>query len=130
TRRELACPAAGLNKLDDGNPSATGTLSTNKLAGDTVSASYTSASFANKNVGVGKTVSVSGITISGAEAGNYNLTNTTASTTANITSKGAVINFTAPTRTYDGITATTITGCSLSGAATGDDVSCDSPVPP
>ena len=125
TQRDLAVTATGLNKLYDGNPTATVTLSTNKLAGDTVSASYTSASFANKNVGIGKTVSVSGITISGAEAGNYNLTNTTASTTANITSKGAVINFTAPTRTYDGITATTITGCSVSGAVTGDDVTCD-----
>ena len=35
--------------------------------------SYTSASFADKNVGNGKPVSVSGIAISGADAGNYTL---------------------------------------------------------
>ena len=37
---------------------------------------YSSASFNNKNVGTGKPVSVSGITISGADAGNYDLLNT------------------------------------------------------
>src|SRR5205823_1626250 len=45
----------------------------------------TSASFGDKNVGNGKVVGVSGISISGADAGNYSLQNTTASTTANIT---------------------------------------------
>ncbi len=114
TPRDVAVTATGLDKLYDGNPAATVTLSTNKLTGDAVSANYTSASFANKNVGTGKTVSVSGITISGADAGNYNLTNTTASITANITSKGVVINFAAQTRTYIGSTAAAITGCSVS----------------
>jgi hypothetical protein len=46
--------------------------------------SDTSASFSNKNVGTGKTVTVSGINISGPAAGNYTF-NTTAATTANIT---------------------------------------------
>ena len=46
--------------------------------------SYTSATFADKNVGTGKTVSVSGISISGTDAGNYTF-NTTATTTADIT---------------------------------------------
>ena len=36
-----------------------------------LSTSYTSASFADKNVGTAKTVSVSGIAISGADAANY-----------------------------------------------------------
>src|SRR6266480_168584 len=124
TPRDVAVTATGLNKLYDGNPAATVTLSTNKLTGDAVSANYTSASFANKNIGTGKTVSVSGITISGTDAGNYNLTNTTASTTANITSKGVVINFTAQTRPYSGNTTATISGCSVI-AVTGDDVTCD-----
>ena len=45
----------------------------------------TSATFADKNVGTGKTVTVAGITITGTDAGNYTLTSTTATTTANIT---------------------------------------------
>ena len=50
--------------------------------GDALTASYTSASFADKSVGTGKTVSVSGISIAGTDAGNYNLSAMTASTTA------------------------------------------------
>ena len=51
-----------------------------------MTANYTNASFANKNVGTGKAVSVSGITLSGDDAGNYT-SNTTASTSANITAR-------------------------------------------
>lgn len=84
TKRDLTVSATGVNKVYDGNTDATVTLSTNKVNGDDVTAAYTSASFANKNAGPGKTVSVNGISISGADAGNYNLTNNTASTTATI----------------------------------------------
>ena len=52
-------------------------LADNRLAGDSLSTSYTSASFASKNVGTAKTVSVSGIALSGTDAANY-----TANTTA------------------------------------------------
>src|SRR5207248_1452339 len=90
-----------------------------------VSSSAT-AHFGDKNVGNGKAVSVSGISISGADAGNYNLTNTTASTTANITIKSVAITFTAQSpRPYDGTTIAAITGCSLSGDVAADAVSCD-----
>jgi hypothetical protein len=51
--------------------------------------SYTSANFDTANVGINKQVTVSGISISGGtDAGNYTLGNTTAQTTANITSFG------------------------------------------
>ena len=85
TARDLTVSASGVNKVYDGGTSATVSLSSDKLAGDAVTPSYTSASFANKNVGTAKAVSVGGISISGADAGNYNLKNTTATTTANIT---------------------------------------------
>ena len=62
-------------------------LSDNRVSGDTFTDSYTSATFNNKNVGTGKAVSVTGIAISGTDAGNYTLTSTTASTTANITAR-------------------------------------------
>ena len=42
-----------------------------------MTAAYTTAVFDNKNAGTGKIVNVSGISIGGADAGNYHLTNTT-----------------------------------------------------
>ncbi len=125
SQRDLTVTASGISKQYDGTTAAGVNMSTNKIAGDSVTANYASASFADKNVGTAKTVSVSGITITGADAGNYHVTNTAASTTANITVKGVVISFTALTRAYDGSDVAAITGCSLSGAAAGDDVSCD-----
>jgi hypothetical protein len=108
TARDLTVSATGINKTYDGNASATVNLSTNELSGDTVTANYTSASFANKNVGTGKPVSVNGISISGADAANYNLTNATASTTADITARGLVVTATAANKTYDGTNDATV----------------------
>src|SRR5439155_25038401 len=71
TGRALTVSATGVNKTYDGNTNATVTLSDNRVAGDVLSSSYTSASFVNKNVGTAKTVNVSGIAISGADAANY-----------------------------------------------------------
>jgi hypothetical protein len=82
-----------------------------------------SASFNNENVGTGKPVSVSGISISGADSGNYNQLNTTASTTADITPKPVVGNFTAADKVWDGTTAATVLTRSLAIPIAGDDVS-------
>src|SRR6185503_19266670 len=84
TGRSLTVSATGVNKAYDGTTSATATLSDNRLAGDSLTTTYTSATFADKNIGITKPVAVSGISISGADAANYSA-NTTASTTANIT---------------------------------------------
>jgi hypothetical protein len=48
------------------------------------------ASFADKNVGNGKAVSVSGISVGGGDASNYSF-NATANTTANITAKALTV---------------------------------------
>ena len=85
TARDLTVSSTGVNKVYNGNTVATVTLSTNALAGDVVTPAYTSASFANKDVGSGKAVSVSGISINGTDAGNYHLPTTTSNTTATIT---------------------------------------------
>ena len=79
----LTVTATGVNKSFDGTTNATVTLSDNRIfAGDTFSRGYMSASFSDPNPGTGKTVTVSGISISGTS--NYTLTSTTAMTTANI----------------------------------------------
>ena len=72
TARSLTVTASGENKVYDGTTAATVTLADNRIAGDVLTTTYTSASFADKNVGTGKAVSVSGIAISGgADPGNY-----------------------------------------------------------
>ena len=68
TARALIVSATGINKTYDGTSAATVTLSDDRLAGDTVTDNYTSAAFADKNVGTGKTVTVTSISISGADA--------------------------------------------------------------
>jgi hypothetical protein len=96
TQRALTISATGVNKVYDGNTTATVTLSDNRVAGDVLTTSYASATFADKNVGTAKPVSVSGISISGGDAGNYT-SNTTASTTANITPANSNTQVTCPT---------------------------------
>src|SRR5206468_5468531 len=80
----------------------------NRLAGDVFTYSYASASFGDKNVGTAKPVSVSGISLSGTEAGDYT-PNTTASTSANITARPLAVSATGTNREYDGTTAATVT---------------------
>ena len=57
---------------------------TGALGGDVVACTGT-ATFDTASVGTGKTVTVSGLTLTGAAAGNYTLSSTTATTTADIT---------------------------------------------
>src|SRR5436305_8021235 len=95
--RALTVSATGVNKVYDGNPTATVTLSDNRVAGDVFTDSYTSASFSDKNVANGKAVTVGGISISGTDTGNYTF-NTTASATANITARALTVTADAKTK--------------------------------
>ncbi len=88
TRRDLVAGASGVDKVYDGTAAATVKLTDNRVAGDTLALANTSASFANGDVGTAKTVTVNGISLSGADAANYNLVNTNAATTANILRPG------------------------------------------
>ncbi len=108
TARPLTVTATGVNRVYDGTVAATVTLSDNRISGDVFTASYTSASFADKNAGTGKAVSVSGISISGTDSGNYTF-NSTASTTADITARPLTISATGVNRVYDGTTTATVT---------------------
>jgi hypothetical protein len=122
TARALTVTATGVNKVYDGTTSAAVTLSDNRVAGDLFTDSYTSASFSDKNVGNGKTVSVSGISISGTDAGNYTF-NTTASTTADITPRPVTVTADAKSKTY-GTADPTLTYQITSGSlASGDSFS-------
>ena len=123
TAKDLSVTATADNKPYDGNTNAVAHLTTNALSGDTVAANYTSATFADKNIGNNKTITVSGISIGGTDAANYNLTNTAATATASITSGNAVTaTITASNKVYDGSNTATILTRTLTGVAQGDDV--------
>ncbi|GHT12724.1 hypothetical protein FACS189415_3080 [Bacteroidia bacterium] len=87
------------------------------------------ASFDNKNVGTGKTVTLSGnIQLSGADAGNYILTQPTG-LTANITPRSSagkaltISELSIASKEYDGTTAATISNSgTLTGVLAGDNV--------
>jgi hypothetical protein len=105
TARSLTVTASGIDKVYDGTTTATVTVSDNRIAGDVFTAIYSSANFSNKNVGANKTVTVSGVAISGAEAGNYALSSTTASTTASITARPLTVTAVTDSKIYDGTVA-------------------------
>src|SRR5205807_6265334 len=75
------------DKVYDSTTDASATHSDDRVSGDLLTDRYTAASFADKNLGTTKAVSVSGISIAGTDADNYALQNTTASTTANIAAR-------------------------------------------
>ncbi|MEG2033743.1 MAG: YDG domain-containing protein, partial [Janthinobacterium sp.] len=83
TPAALTVSASGVNKVYDATTNAAVILRDNRIGNDQLSIASSGASFSDKNAGVGKTVTVAGIRLGGADAGNY-VVNTTASTTATI----------------------------------------------
>jgi filamentous hemagglutinin family protein len=101
------------DKVYDGTTAATllGAASVAAIGGDAVTVSGTgTASFADKNAGFGKAVNVSGYTISGADAGNYNLVQLGGLTASIVRADLAISGITASGKTYDGTTAATLNG--------------------
>jgi hypothetical protein len=120
TPRGLAVSAQGVNKVYDGNAVATVTLTDDRVTGDVLTDSYTSAAFNDKNVATGKPVSVTGISISGTDFGNYTV-NLTASTVADITKAPLTVKADGKAMSSGGA-APTFTATST-GFALGDSVS-------
>ncbi len=129
---KLALAASGITASDKVYDATTpaalntaGAVLSGVQSGDTVTLDTTGAAgtFGDKNVGTGKTVTITGLTISGADANKYMLTATT--TSATITPAGLTVNgLTAQSRVYDGTTAASLTGsATLSGVIGSEDVS-------
>ena len=95
-----------------------------RLGSDSVSLGGTgSGGFRDKNVGTGKAVTVSGYTLSGADAGNYTLVEPTG-LTANITPASlAITGLTANNKVYDATVAATLSGTATVTALGTDSVS-------
>src|SRR5205823_3226380 len=112
------------NKIYDGNTSAmvlTRSL-VGAISGNAVSVTGSTATFSDKNVGNGKTVTLTGASLSGGDAGNYVL-DSVSTITANITVLHITGSFTADNKVYDGNTMAAVLTRSLSGTITGDVVS-------
>lgn len=109
------------SKIYDGAATGSGTVALNGvLSGDGVGTTGTVFTFANKNAGIGKTVTVSGTQLTGDDSGNYALTFPT-TVLADILQKALTGTITANNKVYDG----TVTGTGaivLNGVVSGDDV--------
>jgi len=101
------------DKVYDGTTAATlsGSAGVAAFGGDVVAVSGSgTASFADKNAGVGKAVNVSGYTLGGADANNYNLVQLGGLTASIARADLAISGLSAAGKTYDGTTAATLSG--------------------
>ena len=106
------------DKTYDGTTAATGTINlAGVIQGDDVAANATF-SFLDKNAGEGKALTISGVTLAGADGSNYAL-EIPAAAVASILRKTLVATATAQPKTYDGTTAAT-GAIALSGLIEGD----------
>jgi hypothetical protein len=96
TPAALLVSATATNRIYDGSTGASVVLAATPIGNDQVSVGFGSAAFADKNAGTGKLVTVNGLTLSGADAGNYTVASTV-TTTATITP--AALTVTASNRT-------------------------------
>ena len=101
-RKNLTISASAADKVYDTTTNASVTLSSDRLAGDRLSLSQSSAHFDNKNAGTSKTVTVNGLAISGTDADNYKLTHTTTTTTATISKADLTLKAVEDEKIYDG----------------------------
>ncbi len=111
TKKNLTANVISSSKVYDANTAAipTGT-STDVVSGDFVNYTFTSSNFINKNVGIAKLVTVTGIALGNAtDTANYNLLNSTATTNANITARDLVVSSVVMNKVYNGTTAATAT---------------------
>ena len=128
TRRQLTFSnVAAASKVYDRTTATTGSLSLVGVVGsESVQADVGGAAFVDKNVGTGKIVNLTGITLSGTDAGNYAIVST-ATATADITPLAlTLISQAAASKVYDATMLTT-GSVALSGVITGDAVGVTTP---
>ena len=125
TAKELTVAVTADNKTYDGNTAATvSDYAFTGLVGDeTLTGSNTIATFDTKNVGTGKTVTVSGISIADGTglASNYTLASTTDTDMANITKASLLVTAEDDSKVYDGSAYSGGNGVLYSGFVAGED---------
>ena len=107
---------------------ATHAVISGKIGNDDVDIKYGTATYADKNVGTGKTVTFSDFSLKGADKDNYNLTKQPDSVQANITAKELhITNFTVKDKVYDGNNIAEIVSIETDALAN-DDVKCSNAI--
>ncbi|MBV5321579.1 MAG: hypothetical protein JZU62_07825, partial [Sulfuricurvum sp.] len=91
TPKSLTVTATAADKVYDATTTASATLASSDIISGDIVTFGGSATFADKNVGVAKTVTVDTLSKAGTDALNYSITNATATDTADITAAPQVI---------------------------------------
>jgi filamentous hemagglutinin family protein len=117
-KRALTIAATGTNKVYDTDATATVNYWDNRVAGDLLTITGT-ASYLDKNVGIGKAVNVSGITLGNTDASNYTF-NTTTATVADITARALKIAANYATKEYTGVAFQGGNGVTYTGFVNGE----------
>ncbi|WP_299979918.1 YDG domain-containing protein, partial [uncultured Pseudoteredinibacter sp.] len=127
TAKQITVTSTAADKTYDGNTSANVDLElSGVISGDTVTVSSSSDSFSDKNVGLDKTVTSTGITLSGSDGGNYVLAETTITDNADINVKDVSVNVSVADKEYDGTTIASFNIDSNGEIIAGDAVSISS----
>ncbi|MEI8142914.1 MAG: YDG domain-containing protein, partial [Chitinophagia bacterium] len=121
TVKSLIVSVTASDKIYDGNTTALVAFIDNRVSGDLLTVNKAGAQFNNKNIGVGKPFTITGITLTGIDAGNYSLTISSATGTASITVKSIIITAIANDKLYDGNKNATVT-LSSNGLFGGDQI--------
>ena len=90
TPATLALSVSKVDKTYSGDATATPTFTDNRISGDILNIVYGSASYNDRNVGTAKPVTISGLALSGADAGNYSLSAPSGAITGSITQLDSV----------------------------------------
>lgn len=124
TAKALTATASVANKVYDGAVSAAATITlVGVVSPDAVTISGSSAAFGDKHAGVAKPITISGITISGADATNYSApSGVTNAPAADITAKPITVTAVADSKAWDGTAASGATPSSP-GVISGDTAS-------
>ena len=121
-RASLSASVLGVDKTYDGTAAASFTDSLSGVLGKDVVRLTGTGVFVDKNAGLNKQVTVSGLGLTGADAGNYLLSSSSALTTATINRASLSASVLGVDKTYDGTAAASFTD-SLSGVLGNDVVS-------
>ena len=105
--RTLNVSLSGVNKTYDGTTGAVVHFGDDRIAGDTLTVAG-NAAFGDKNAGTGKSVNVSNVALGGLDAGNYVLSSSAGSTTADIAARTLNVSLSGVNKTYDGTTGAVV----------------------
>ena len=100
TPRALLATATAADKFYDGSTAATVALADNRVAGDSLTLTPAAARFAGKDAGAAQAVTVTGLALTGADAGDYVLASTGASSSAAIKPAPLAVNANGLSKVY------------------------------